>query len=612
MKIVPLIKGGDGVPRRISDDMIAQICDENDIIDYVSRYVQLKKSGRDYSGLCPFHHEKTPSFHVSQEKQLFHCFGCGASGNLVQFVMRTENLDFIDALKLLADNAGIIIPEDDGNFSDASHEKKKRILAMNKLSARFFYNCLRDKNIGEKGQKYFAKRNIPWKTVTVYGLGYAPEGHDHLLKYLTSQGFKTEEIVEGGLAVSREGRIYDKFRDRVMFPIIDVRGNVIGFGGRIMHDNKEINGYKIPKYLNSPETPVFDKGRNLFSLNLAKNAKSSEIILCEGYMDVISVYQAGIKNIVATLGTAITENQAKLMLRYGSEILICYDSDEAGTKAALRAIDIINNVGGRARVIRLKNAKDPDEYINKNGVEKFKEAVKNAMPATEFKISLIKKQYDVTSTDGKILFIDEVVNIFTKLKDAVEVDAYITKVAEDTGISREAIASKYREKISKGSYKRIPTKNEYQKKVEQRKRETTKNQMVTSSLLEAEKRLLGLISQSKKLYKMSSAHIKAEEFSTDVYRRLAKSMYVSYENGMSPDPAMMLNDFSGDDLSEASEVFYNLEVYSGDEETVKELLYTIKLEKLIMHINAETDPTNLMDLFKQREELLNEKNTWEE
>lgn len=452
------------MPRRISDDMIAQICDENDIIDYVSRYVQLKKSGRDYSGLCPFHHEKTPSFHVSQEKQLFHCFGCGASGNLVQFVMRTENLDFIDALKLLADNAGIIIPEDDGNFSDASHEKKKRILAMNKLSARFFYNCLRDKNIGEKGQKYFAKRNIPWKTVTVYGLGYAPEGHDHLLKYLTSQGFKTEEIVEGGLAVSREGRIYDKFRDRVMFPIIDVRGNVIGFGGRIMHDNKEINGYKIPKYLNSPETPVFDKGRNLFSLNLAKNAKSSEIILCEGYMDVISVYQAGIKNIVATLGTAITENQAKLMLRYGSEILICYDSDEAGTKAALRAIDIINNVGGRARVIRLKNAKDPDEYINKNGVEKFKEAVKNAMPATEFKISLIKKQYDVTSTDGKILFIDEVVNIFTKLKDAVEVDAYITKVAEDTGISREAIASKYREKISKGSYKRIPTKNEYQKK----------------------------------------------------------------------------------------------------------------------------------------------------
>ena len=359
---------------------------------------------------------------------------------------------------MLADRAGIIIPEDDGNFSDENHEKKKRILAMNKYAARFFYDCLKDKSTGEKGQQYFVKRNIPWKTVTVYGLGYAPDSRDMLLKHLTSKGFKTDEIVEAGLAVSREGKIYDKFRDRVMFPIIDVRGNVIGFGGRIMHDSKEINGYKIPKYLNSPETPVFDKGKNLFSLNLAKNAKSSEIILCEGYMDVISVYQAGIKNIVATLGTAITENQAKLMLRYANEILICYDSDEAGTKAALRAIDVISDAGGRSRVIRLKNAKDPDEYINKNGVEKFKEAVRNAVAATEFKISLIKKQYDITNTEGKILFIEDVVKVFTKLKDAVEVDAYITKVAEDTGISRDAILSKYREKASKNTYRRIPTK----------------------------------------------------------------------------------------------------------------------------------------------------------
>lgn len=598
--------------RRISDDMISHICDENDIIDYVSQYVQLKKSGRDYSGLCPFHHEKTPSFHVSREKQLFHCFGCGASGNLVQFVMRSENLDFVDALKVLADRAGIMIPEDDGDFSDENHEKKKRILAMNKYAARFFYECLKNKSTGEKGQQYFVKRNIPWKTVTVYGLGYAPDSRDMLLKHLNSKGFKTDEIVEAGLAVSREGKIYDKFRDRVMFPIIDVRGNVIGFGGRIMHDNKEINGYKIPKYLNSPETPVFDKGKNLFSLNLAKNAKSSEIILCEGYMDVISVYQAGIKNIVATLGTAITENQAKLMMRYANEILICYDSDEAGTKAALRAIDVITDVGGRSRVIRLKNAKDPDEYINKNGVEKFKEAVRNAVPATEFKISLIKKQYDTTSTEGKILFIEEVVKVFTKLKDAVEIDAYITKVAEDTGISRDAILSKYREKTSKSTYRRIPTKTEYQKKTEQKKREAVREKKVTASLLEAEKRLIGLISQSKKLYRLASAQIKAEEFSTEVYRRLARMIYDSYENDTSPDGAMILNSFSGEDVSEASAVFYNLEVYSGDEETVRELLYTIKLEKLDIRINAETNASALAELFREREKVLEEKNTWEE
>lgn len=600
------------MPRRISDDMIAHICDENDIVDYVSKYVRLRKSGRDYSGLCPFHNEKTPSFHVSREKQLFHCFGCGASGNLVQFVMRTENLDFVDALKLLADNAGIIIPENGGNFSDEQHEKKKRILAMNKYAARFFYDCLKDKSTGEKGRRYFAKRHITLKTVTAYGLGYAPESRDALIKHLASKGFKLEEIVEAGLAVSREGKIYDKFRDRVMFPIIDARENVIGFGGRIMHDNKEINGFKIPKYLNSPETLVFDKGKNLFSLNLAKNAKSSDMILCEGYMDVISVYQAGVKNIVATLGTAITENQARLMLRYASEILICYDSDEAGTKAALRAIDIINGVGGRARVIRLKNAKDPDEYINKNGIEKFREAVKKAVPATEFKISLIKNQYDITSADGKVMFIDEVAKEFVKLKDAVEVDAYITKVSEDTGISRDAVLSKYREKTSKNTYKKIPAKTEYQKRSEQRKREIKKEQRVTNSLLEAEKRLLGLAAQSKKLYKTLSEHIGADEFSTDIYRRLAKSIYESYANDVSPEPAMILNDFSGEEISEASEVFYNMEVYSGDEATMKELLYTIELERLNIRINGETNAAALAKLFEEREKLLGEKNTWEE
>lgn len=597
--------------KRISDEIISNICDENDIIDYVSQYVSLKKSSRDYSGLCPFHNEKTPSFHVSQEKQLFHCFGCGASGNLVQFVMRTENLDFVDALKLLADRAGIIIPEDD-DFSNDDHEKKKRILAMNKYAARFFYNCLKDSGIGAKGQQYFQKRSIPWKTVTVFGLGYASEKRDMLLKYLMSKGFKAEEIVDAGLAVSRDGKIYDKFRDRVMFPIIDVRGNVIGFGGRILHDNKEINGYKIPKYLNSPETAVFDKGKNLFSLNLAKNAKSTEIILCEGYMDVISVYQAGIHNIVATLGTAITENQAKLMMRYANEILICYDSDEAGTKAALRAIDIINEVGGRSRVIRLKNAKDPDEYINKNGIEKFKETVKKAMPSTEFKISLIKKQYDLTDTDSKILFINEVVNVFVSIKDAVEVDAYMTKIAEDTGISRDAIVSKYREKTSKGTYKRIPDKTEYQKKSAQRQRSTEKNNGVSSGLLEAEKRLLGLISQSKKLYKIAFTQIRAEEFSTPVYRHLADSIYNCYENGLVPEPAMILNSFNGEDISEASEVFYNLEIYSGDEATVRELLYTIKLERMNIRINSETNAAILAQLFTERQKLIDEKNTWEE
>lgn len=596
------------MPGRISQDLIAKICDENDIIDYVSQYVTLKKSGKDYSGLCPFHNEKTPSFHVSQDKQLFHCFGCGASGNLVQFVMRTENLDFVDALHVLADRVGIAIPENGSYESDEEHEKKKRILAMNKEAARYFHSCLKDKTMGHKAQQYFKNRRITGKTITTYGLGYAPEGRDNLVKYLLAKTYTAKEMIEAGLAVSREGQVRDKFRDRVMFPIIDVRGNVIGFGGRVMHNEKQINGYNIPKYLNSPETPVFDKGKNLFSLNLAKNSKEEDIILCEGYMDVISVYQAGVDNIVATLGTAITPNQAKLMLRYSSEILICYDMDEAGTKAALRAIDVISEVGGRSRVIRLKNAKDPDEYIVKNGVEKFKEAVRSAMPSTEFKISLVKKRYDTTTADGKVLFIDEAVNVFMGIKDAVEIDAYITKVANDTGISRDAILSKYREKTAQKTNRgRIPQKSEYKKQVERRRREEVKTENTTPKLLEAEKRLLGLLAKSKRLYNKVKSKIKPSEFSTEVYRRLADGMFRAYDEGREPEPAMMLNDFEGQDLSAASEVFYNLEVYDADDAAVDDLLYTINLERLDLQIKNETNPARLSELFNERARVKNER-----
>lgn len=600
------------MPRRISDDLISEICSENDIIDYVSQYVQLKKSGRDYSGLCPFHHEKTPSFHVSQDKQLFHCFGCGASGNLVQFVMRTENLDFVDSLKLLADRAGIIIPEDDTSFSNESHETKKRILEINKLSARFFFNMLKDELVGKKAREYFSERHISWKTVTAYGLGFAPESGNALMNYLLSKGFSAQQILEAGLTVERDGKYRDKFRNRVMFPIIDVRGNVIGFGGRIMNDVKEINGYKIPKYLNTAETPVFDKGRNLFSLNLAKNAKSTEIILCEGYMDVISVYQAGIKNIVATLGTAITENQAKLMMRYANEILICYDMDEAGTKAALRAIDIINGIGGKSRVIRLKGAKDPDEYINKNGMEKFKEAVRKATPSTEFRISLIKGRYDTTTTDGKVQFINDAVDILSTLKDPIEADAYMNKISEETEINKDAIISKYKEKTAKNSYKKIPTRQEFKKKIIQNPENPKETIRVSNSLIGAEKRLIALMSQSKKLYKKVRDEFESEDFSTEVYRRLVKKIYEAFEEDKMPDEAMILNDFEGEDANEASAVFYNLEIYSGDEAAVNDLIYTIKLEKLQLQINNEKDLEKLDGLFKVRQELLNKKNTWEE
>lgn len=596
--------------RRISDDLIGEICNANDIVDYVSQHTQLKKSGRDYSGLCPFHHEKTPSFHVSQDKQLFHCFGCGASGNLVQFVMRTENLDFVDALNVLASKAGIIIPEED-EITTETHSKRKQILQMNKLAARFFHNALKDKTIGIEAQKYFFDRKILWKTVTAYGLGYAQNSKDALINFLKRNGYVESEILEAGLAVTRDNKLVDKFRDRVMFPIINVRGDIIGFGGRIMHNNKEINGYKIPKYLNSSETPVFDKGKNLFSLNLAKNEREQELILCEGYMDVISTYQAGVKNIVATLGTAITYDQAKLMLRYASEIIICYDSDEAGIKATLKAIDIISQAGGKSRVIHLKGAKDPDEYINKNGVEKFKEAVKKSLPSTEFKLSLIRGVYDTSTTDGKVRFLDEAVDILATIRDAIEVDAYILKLAEETQVNKDAILSKYKEKISKvKKNSNINYKRDF--KPDTRVNINGQEKKVPSTITEAEKRLINLIAMDKRYYMTVKKEIAPSDFTTKIHERLATKIYECYENGENPQESIILNDFcdNNEEMNEASSVFYNMEKYNDESAVIRDLITTIKLDKIQMLIDTETDAKRLMELFNEKQKI--EKNKWED
>lgn len=587
---------------RIPEDIIREVNDASDIVDYVSRYVRLKKTGKDYSGLCPFHHEKSPSFHVSPDKQLFYCFGCGASGNLVQFVMRTENLDFVDAIRAMADRAGIVIPEEAGE-SDEQHSRRKRILEMNRLAARFYFLCLKDKKTGLEAQKYFAQRGISWKTVTTYGLGYAPKGRSTLISYMKEQGYSYEQCVEAGLAIERENQgkkaIIDKFRDRVIFPIIDVRGNVIAFGGRVMHNNKEINGFKIPKYLNSADTPVFDKGKNLFSLNLAKDVKSSNddfLVLCEGYMDVISTYQAGIHNVVATLGTAMTENQAKLMLRYAHEIVICYDMDEAGRKAALRAIDIINAQKGKSRVIKLRGAKDPDEYINKYGVDAFRDALKNAVPSTEFKLSLIKGKYDTSETEGKIKFVNEAAAALVGISDPVEVDAYIRRLSDENEISADAVYRALMAKTEENKGRRAPVMRTYNKN------KAENGDKVSTALLAAERRLLSLISSKKALYKLASEYIKPEELSTDIHRRLAEIIYQSYADGSYIDVPIILNEFADDPekSSIASAVFYNNEIYDSQEKAVKDLIRKIKLEKINLALSREGDPVEFNRLVKEK------------
>lgn len=590
----------------VSDELMNEICSANDIIDYAATFMTLKRSGKSYMACCPFHNEKTPSFHIDRDKQLFHCFGCGASGNFVQLVMRLEGLDYRDALRQLADHAGITIPENGMRESNALTQKKEAILEMNKLAARFFYDSLMDKDVGKSARDYFVSRKLERKTIIRFGLGYSPEKSDALVSMLKEKGYSESQIEEAGLGVVRNGKMLDKFRGRVMYPIINARGKIIGFGGRILGNDKLPDGRRLAKYLNSPATPVFDKGSNLFALNLAKNSREKDIILCEGYMDVITVHQSGITNCVATLGTAITESQAKLMLRYGEEILICYDMDEAGTNAALKAIDIITAAGGKARVIRITGAKDPDEYISKYGVSGFKKAIEKAMPSTEFKLSLVKRKYDLTDTDGKIRFVDEAARVLASLTNPVEVEAYIKKTSSDTGISEQSIMGKYAE--VKGKIRSYPprTREEYKKReMNIINREKQPGEKVSAAVVAAEKRLLSIAASSRRLCIKAFDELPPELLSNAIYQTLAQRMYDCAKSGKPIEAAEILNEFSGDAQAEntAAAVFFNNEEYADDAATVYDLIYKIKLDKLKAKINNSTDPTEIKELINEQNEL---------
>ncbi len=588
-----------------SDDVINEVFSENDIVDFVSQYVRLKKSGNDYSGLCPFHKEKSPSFHVSRDKQLFHCFGCGASGNLVQFVMRTEGLDFLEALKLLAERAGIELPENGENTGTQSQLIKKKVYEMNRIAAKFYYDTLVKSPDGKIGYAYFQERKISPKTVTSFGLGFAPDGYTALREHLIKLGYSDDEMLTAGLVVQREDKIYDKFRNRVIFPIIDLRGNVIGFGGRIMGQAVETYGFKLPKYLNSAETPVFNKGRNLFSLNLAKKNTPYSIILVEGYMDVITVYQAGVTNVVATLGTALTDNQAKLLMKYCNEILLCYDSDEAGQKATIRAIEIINSIGGRSRVIKLKGAKDPDEYIKSNGTAMFLKAVSDAVPSTQFRLNILKSKYSLDSPEGKSLFVSEATEALQSLTDAVTVDAYINQIASDTQINKEAIYSEYRKRAVINANSEKSNQERELKEVKKENESFFAVSGQSQKLINIEKKLIFLMSSSKKHIDEVQKDFTPEDFIHPIHKKLVQKIYDAKKEDKLIEVSILVNDFDGQEVNYVSNIFYNFEEFSDVNETVSELIKNFKMEKIKELMTNEKDAKTINELVKQLAELKN-------
>ena len=418
----------------IDNQLIEEIKSRNDIVDVISSYVGLKRAGSNMQGLCPFHSEKTPSFTVFTATQGYYCFGCGAGGDVINFVRQIENLEYVPAIEFLAKRAGITLPENIRRTEGGID--RNRFLNMNRDAARFFRECLFDEKVGGEAMAYLRHRGLSTATIKRFGVGFSPNDFSALTRHLRNLGYTEDELVTGFLCgrSRKNGALFDYFRNRVMFPIIDVSGNVIAFGGRVMDDSQ-------PKYLNSSDTPVFKKSRNLFALNFARTACAEEMLLCEGYMDVIALHAAGFSNAVATLGTAITPEQARIMSRYTKKVLISYDSDAAGQKAANRAIGILGEVGLDVRVLKIKDAKDPDEYIKKFGGEKFSELLAGSRGKFEYNMENVLSRHDITVTDEKIKACNELTALIADIYSSAEREVYISAVSAKLDIPKDSIRS---------------------------------------------------------------------------------------------------------------------------------------------------------------------------
>ena len=524
-----------------SDEIIEEVRSRNDIVDVISTYVKLQKKGSSYFGLCPFHNEKSPSFSVSRQKQMYYCFGCGAGGNVFTFLMEYENYTFVEALKYLADRAGVELPE-----KEYSKEAKERadtraiLLEINKAAAQYYYVQLKSSQ-GAVGLGYFKKRQLSDETIKAFGLGYSNKYSDDLYRYLKSKGYKDDMIAKAGLiSIDEKNGVYDKFWNRVMFPIMDVNSRVIGFGGRVMGDAK-------PKYLNSPETMVFDKSRNLYGLNRARRTKKPYFLLCEGYMDVISLHQAGFTNAVASLGTALTPGHAALIHRYVQEVYLTYDSDGAGTRAALRAMPILRDAGITAKIIRMEPYKDPDEFIKNLGKEAFQERIDQAENSFYFEIRILSEQYDQSDPEQRTKFHREIAQKLCEFSEDLERENYLQAIAEKYMIRPDDLRKMVIGYASQtGIARPIP-----------RPRSGVQNKSDPSeSGRKSQRLLITWIGDDPSLYTIVRKYISLEDFTEELYRKVAEKMFAELDNGQFQ-PAGIISMFEDEEEQrQAAELFH--------------------------------------------------------
>ncbi|MCI8767739.1 MAG: DNA primase [Ruminococcus sp.] len=573
-----------------SEDLIEEVRMKNDIVDVISGYVKLQKKGSSYFGLCPFHNEKSPSFSVSRQKQMYYCFGCGAGGNVFTFLMEYENYTFIEAVEYLAERSGVELPK--AEYSREAKERaglKASLLEINKAAAQYFYVQLKSEQ-GKAGYTYLRERRLSDETIRAFGLGYSNKYSDDLYRYLRSKGYPEEMIRQAGLiSIDEKHGVYDKFWNRVMFPIMDVNSRVIGFGGRVMGDAK-------PKYLNSPETPIFDKSRNLYGLNRARSSRKPYFLLCEGYMDVIAMHQAGFTNAVASLGTALTAGHASLIRRYVQEVYLTYDSDEAGTKAALRAVPILREAGISAKVIRMDPYKDPDEFIKNLGAEEFEQRIEGAKNGFMFTLEILEREYHMDSPEGKTAFFQEAARRLIGFQDELERNNYIEAVAKAYRISEESL---------KKLVSRTAVREGMAKPVERPRTAPGQPLKKEDGSLTAQKVLLTWMIDDSRLFGIISRHISPGDFTQPQYRTVAELLYEQYRAG-SLNPAKIINHFTEEEEHREAAALFNTRIsrLTTPEEKVraiKDSLLRVKSNSIDVRMK-DLEPTDMAGLQRLMEE----------
>lgn len=579
-----------------SEEQIEEVRSRSDIVSVIGRYVRLKRAGSGYTGLCPFHNEKTPSFHVNPARQMYKCFGCGVGGNVLTFVMEYENLTFPEAMEMLAQENGIELPKQELTAQQKQQESlRQTLLEINKKAARYYFALLKSPR-GKPGYDYLTGRGLSDETILHFGLGYAGQGGGELYQYMKKEGYSDSVLKETGLFKMDERGAYDKFWNRVMFPIMDANNRVIGFGGRVMGDAK-------PKYLNSPETKIFDKSRNLFGLNYAKRGKRSNMILCEGYMDVIALHQAGFTNAVASLGTAFTEQQANLIRRYTDEVLLTYDSDGAGIKAAMRAIPMLRRSGITGKVIHMEPYKDPDEFIKNLGAEEFEKRMEEAQNSFFFEIEVIKKNYSMSDPEQKTKFIHEIARKLLVFEDKIQRDNYLEAVAARYNIKTEDLRQlvvRYGNQMPSG-YQEVMEERQQERIRKGKKKETREGISYSYRLL------LSWLIEEPKLFVQIREWVKPEDFEEGLYRTVAKELYDQLDRG-DLEPARIIGHFEEvEDQNKVASMFqtsFGSKIENDEKKkAITDLILKIKEHSIERQAGQITDLNELQKLVQQKKML---------